>query len=146
MMNNTYSLVISQSERAWSFQWARTLFALERRLSDEEKLFYLKKYAINLSTKTAKSSTADKADAAVEIKSNGGGSLSAQTLADEQQQQQRAALESGEQFVPGLMIIKQTDRTKAELRRRLIGLWQVSVGAPLDQRACVSKHDAKLAD
>lgn len=48
MMNNTYSMIINQSERAWSFQWARTLFALERKLSDKEKSKYLKLYSINM--------------------------------------------------------------------------------------------------
>lgn len=48
MMNNTYSLIISQSERAWSFQWARALFALERRLNERQKSAYLRLYSINM--------------------------------------------------------------------------------------------------
>lgn len=89
MMNNTYSLIISQSERAWGFQWARTLFALERRLAEGEKLAHLRRYSINM----------------------GAGSGAA-----------------GEHFAPGLMIIKRIDWTRAERRRKLVGLWQVSCG------------------
>lgn len=103
MMNNTYSLIISQSERAWSFQWAKTLFALERRLNDDERLFYLKKYAINMSN-----SIKDEPSASAEPEAGLG------------------ANSSGEQFVPGLMIIKLTNCTRAETRRKLVGYWQVS--------------------
>lgn len=100
MMNNTYSLIISESERAWSFQWAKTLFALERRLNDDERLLYLKKYAINLSNS---------------IRPDDGNGLA-------------GGHEGGpdERFVPGLMIIKRTNCTRAEMRRKLIGYWQVS--------------------
>lgn len=130
MMNNTYSLVISQSERAWSFQWARTLFALERRLSNEEKLYCLKKYAINLSTKTSPSTKSAepsaRARAPIEPESRSGSlTLSAHKLEQAADLEEADDEDADEQFVPGLMIIKRTDCTKAELRRRLFGLWQV---------------------
>lgn len=99
MMNNTYSLIISQSERAWSFQWARTLFALERRLSEEEKLAYLKKYSINLA----------------KTKQN-----------DDDGDQDDQHKHDDEDFQPGLMIIKRIEWTRAERRRLIAGYWQVS--------------------
>lgn len=153
MMNNTYSMVISQSERAWSFQWARTLFALERRLSDEEKLLYLKKYAINISNKTTTSSTTtttstagapgssrpgtaratigSDAETLDETRSVSSLALNARELKEQLSHGQTptvspAPIATQEQFVPGLMIIKQTNCTKAELRRKIIGHWQVS--------------------
>lgn len=98
-MNNTYSRIISESERAWSFQWARTLFALERRLGNEEKLCYLRKYSINMAASKASSTDA--------------------TETNKEQEQE-------EQFVAGLMIIKRMDYTKAEQRRRVLAYWQVS--------------------
>lgn len=110
MMNNTYSQIIAQSERAWSFQWARTLFALERRLDDEEKLFHLKEYAINL------------ASSIEEAESDGGGAGS-EGLGEDARERQR---EERPKFVPGLMIIKRTDCTRAELKRRLVSNWRVS--------------------
>lgn len=61
MMNNTYSLVISQSERAWSFQWARTLIALERRLAQTDLVEYQRKYSINLATPASKDEREDAA-------------------------------------------------------------------------------------
>lgn len=109
MMNNTYSLVISQSERAWSFQWARTLFALERRLSEGDKLLYLKKYSINMTSSIQTPKSKDDA---------------AKSSAEDEEEETDGQRE--QQFVPGLMIIKQTDCTRAELRRRIIGHWQVS--------------------
>ena len=116
MMNNTYSAIISQSERAWSFQWAKTMFALEKRLNDEQKLFYLKKYSINLSSsiKQKKLDKEHKGDSGDE-----GASLGEEDVG-------RVTATKQEQFVPGLMIIRRTDRTRAETRRQLIGYWQVS--------------------
>lgn len=108
MMNNTYSSIISQSERAWNFQWARTLFALERQLEAEQRAFYLRKYSINMVSSGA-----------------------------EQKSQLGAQRDS---FVPGLMIIKRANCTRAEQRRRLIGFWQVSfalfVPLPKDVSIC----------
>lgn len=64
MMNNTYSLIISHSERAWSFQWARTLFALERRLSQKEQSAYLRLYSINMKAPIEVGNDAEREDAA----------------------------------------------------------------------------------
>lgn len=50
MMNNTYSLIISQSEREWTLQWAKTLLTLERSLTNKEKIHYLGKYSINVAS------------------------------------------------------------------------------------------------
>lgn len=109
MMNNTYSLIISQSERAWSFQWARTLFALERRLTERERTFYLRKYSISV--------VSDELD---------------------QPEMDRIHLVSGvgARHVPGLMIIRRMEQTRAEKRRRIVDYWQVS---------CRDAKDAKLA-
>lgn len=96
MMNNTYSLIISQSERAWSFQWARALFALERRLGDQDKWAHLRRYSINLAASSADQET-------------GGARASTSTS-----------------LVPGLMIIKRIGYTRAERRRLVVGHWQVS--------------------
>ena len=107
MMNNTYSLIISQSERAWSFRWARALFALERRLGKHEKDTYLRQYSINVvgPTKSNDSST----EARDEV-SNGGTSDQDQVA---------------KKFVPALMIIKRMNWTRAERRRLIVGHWRV---------------------
>lgn len=97
-MNNTYSLVISQSERAWSFQWARTLIALERRLAQKDLIEYQRKYSINLATST--NSPKD-------------------TNTEDEQEHSK--------FVPALMIIKRMSYTRAERRRLVLGYWQVSL-------------------
>lgn len=110
-MNNTYSLIISQSERAWSFQWARTLFALERRLSDRERVVYLRKYSINM---VASSSAAQEES---EEDSDGKRGLSSVS---------EVVAEGGARYVPGLMIIKRMDYTRAERRRFVFGCWRVS--------------------
>lgn len=115
MMNNTYSSIISQSERAWNFQWARTLLALERQLSEEERLHYLRKYSINMSNGAPTKGASDNND--------------------------DTSLGQG-QFVPGLMIIKRANCTRAERRRHLIGLWQVSLplflASPIEPSESVS--------
>lgn len=105
-MNNTYSLVISQSERAWSFQWARTLFALERRLSCSEQAAYLRLYSINM----AASSTNTNTDNDNQPADNQDGQL----------------VDVKKSFVPGLMIIKRMSYTRAERRRLILAQWQVS--------------------
>ena len=97
MMNNTYSVIISQSERAWSFQWARTLFALERKLGDKEKIAFQRLYSINMAAPEA--SEAD----------------------DEKEETSKVKA-----FVPALMIIKRMNWTRAERRRLIVGYWQVS--------------------
>lgn len=102
MMNNTYSMIISQSERAWSFQWARTLFALERQLGQRQRVAYLRKYSINMVDPTkAKRRNEDDDD-------------------DEGDN------ENKDRFVPALMIIKRMNCTRAERRRLILGYWQVS--------------------
>lgn len=153
MMNNTYSLIISQSERAWSYQWARTLLALERRLNDDERQFYLRKYAINIAKAAAQESGADAepSDAAAEDAAEEApsgeqvetmtttGRVAISGAAPNEQRSSRAQVESktdtrttcdddddDDEFVPALMIIKQMPFTRAERRRRLVGLWQVS--------------------
>lgn len=112
MMNNTYSLIISQSERAWSFQWARTLFALERRLSDEDKQQYLKMYAINM---PAPKGTTKNLRVMKESNPVGG----EDKVSDQ--------ISTDPQFVPALMIIKKMSYTRAERKRLVMGYWQVSV-------------------
>ena len=112
-MNNTYSLIISQSERAWNFQWARTLFALERRLGADERLAHLRSYAINMPAAAAATDEAPSADAP--------------------------------HFLPGLMIIKRSGWTRAERRRKIVGLWQVSASVRLtSQRSNLAKLTCHL--
>lgn len=113
MMNNTYSLIISQSERAWSFQWARTLFALERRLSEKEKGDYLHLYSINIPSPTKS-----------EHENN--------SIEDDNDKSQNEIKESQQnnktkKFIPALMIINRMNFTQAERRRLIVGYWQVSI-------------------
>lgn len=105
MMNNTYSLIISQSERAWSFQWARTLFALERRLGDNERAAYLRQYSINMP------------DSSADRKSQDGNTEVGDT---------ETGGSKTKQLVSALMIIKRMNYTRAERRRLVLGYWQVS--------------------
>lgn len=116
MMNNTYSLIISQSERAWSFQWARTLFALERRLGEKEKSAYLRLYSINIPAPNQKASAEESAelntDEAAEIPSY--------------KDKTDTTKLNNKRFVPALMIIKRMSYTRAERRRLIVGYWQVS--------------------
>lgn len=149
MMNNTYSLIISQSERAWSYQWARTLLALERRLNDEQRQAHLRKYAINVAAVTSRASDeeADGGDndgdgdqpdvierSAVPVES-GAGAVSEAISARPGRDAAKAAKptnsggagnKKSDEFVPALMIIKQMPFTRAEQRRRLVNYWQVS--------------------
>lgn len=104
MMNNTYSLVISQSERAWSFQWARTLIALERRVEQSRLDEYQRKYSINMAASSKK------------------------TDSNEQEYDNGTEL-GGSKFVPALMLIKRMNYTRAERRRLILGYWQVSFKA-----------------
>lgn len=108
MMNNTYSLIISQSERAWSFQWARTLFALERRLNEREKSAYLRLYSINI---PAPSQATERHSSRASIK---------------EKKEDEEEVENKKRFVPALMIIKRMNYTRAERRRLIVGYWQVS--------------------
>lgn len=112
-MNNTYSLIISQSERAWSFQWARTLFALERRLGEKEKSAYLRLYSINVPAPNQQAST-DSTDL------NTDESTQVSSIAGTETEK------SNKRFVPALMIIKRMNYTRAERRRLIVGYWQVS--------------------
>lgn len=116
MMNNTYSLIISQSERAWSFQWARTLFALERRLGEKEKSAYLRLYSINIPAPNQQASAEESAelntDEAAEIPSY--------------KDKTDTTKLNNKRFVPALMIIKRMSYTRAERRRLIVGYWQVS--------------------
>ncbi len=52
MMGNTYALVISQSEREWTMQWAKILLELEKALSNKESRLFLSQYTITISPKT----------------------------------------------------------------------------------------------
>lgn len=108
MMNNTYSLIINQSERAWSFQWARTLFAIERKLSRKDKDVYLNKYSINIPAPILSISVdhnnGSEGSQSIESGNNGAGS---------------------KRFVPALMIIKRMNFTRAERKRLVVGYWQV---------------------
>lgn len=111
MMNNTYSMIISQSERAWSFQWARTLFALECQLNRRQQLAYLRKYSFNMADPARKSNES-------------GGEHDDDDDAD-------VDAEGQQKFVPALMIIKRMSYTRAERRRLILGYWQVSLSALL---------------
>lgn len=51
MMGNTYSLVISQSEREWAKQWAKTVLELEKSLTKKEIESLISQYTINLESK-----------------------------------------------------------------------------------------------
>ncbi|KAI1301163.1 Transient receptor potential cation channel subfamily V member 5 [Halotydeus destructor] len=48
MMGNTYSELISQSEREWSIQWANILIGIERSLPKKEATSCIEKYTMNL--------------------------------------------------------------------------------------------------
>lgn len=111
MMNNTYSLVINQSERAWSFQWARTLIALERRVAQSDLNEHQRRYSINIASK--EQSNTDKQSGNQETTGSGS---------------QRQA----SKFVPALMIIKRMSFTRAERRRLVLTYWQVSIFKQLD--------------
>lgn len=115
MMNNTYSLIISQSERAWSFQWARTLFALERRLSEKEKSAYLRLYSINIPAPNQQVSTSS-----VDLNTDESTHVSSKAGTETESEQ------SNKRFVPALMIIKRMSCTRAERHRLIVGYWQVS--------------------
>lgn len=52
MMGNTYSLVISESEREWTMQWAKILLELEKALSPKESKQFLSQYTITISPKS----------------------------------------------------------------------------------------------
>lgn len=110
MMNNTYSMIINQSERAWCFQWARTLFALERRLSLKERLAYLRVYSINMVAPSAASSTT---------------TTRANSEAGNEASEPDPKEEPASKFVPALMIIKRMNWTRAERRKLILGYWQV---------------------
>lgn len=154
MMNNTYSLIISQSERAWSYQWARTLLALERRLNDEQRQAHLRKYAINVAAVTTSSDKEDDRqdddDDDVEegdviesskqqqmVPADGEAAVSEAIMSSQQPDAAAEVTKMGnskktkkkkksDKFVPALMIIKQMPCTRAEQRRRLVNYWQVS--------------------
>lgn len=111
MMNNTYSMIINQSERAWCFQWARTLFALERRLAHKERLNYLRLYSINMVDPSSTKSETDNENNAEKLREGEKGECANQ--------------EPAQKFVPALMIIKKMNWTKAERRRLILGYWQV---------------------
>ncbi len=51
MMGNTYALVISQSEREWTMQWAKILLELEKALSNKESKHFLSQYTISIAPK-----------------------------------------------------------------------------------------------
>lgn len=121
MMNNTYSLIISQSERAWSFQWARTLFALERRLSQEERCAYLRLYSINM-VAPSRATTAT-----AEVGLDGNKQSQEEVTATRGETEGRRESAKGKRFVPALVIIKQMSYTRAERRRLILSYWQVSV-------------------
>jgi len=120
MMNNTYSSIISQSERAWNFQWARTLFALEKRLNESERAFYLRKYSINMSSSANKNDSNTSLD-----QEDSAGQKEPEDRVEAKVERPEEKEEVG-QFVPGLMIIKRASCTRAERRRHLVALWQVS--------------------
>lgn len=117
-MNNTYSLIISQSERAWSFQWARTLFALERRLSEKEKSAYLRLYSINIPAPDQQASAKS-----VDLNTDEVAEIPSKARMDTTEQ-------NNKRFVPALMIIKRMSYTRAERRRLIVGYWQVSLCEP----------------
>lgn len=123
MMNNTYSLIISQSERAWSFQWARTLFALERRLTDRERALYLRRYSISV-VSSQDHEQDDEAPARQQV----------QTLSGAQVR-----------HVPGLMIIRRMEQTRAERHRLIVDYWQVSSGGALRPEAATNARVGPLA-
>ena len=52
MMGNTYSLVIAESEREWTMQWAKILLELEKALSPKESKLFLSQYTITISSKS----------------------------------------------------------------------------------------------
>lgn len=121
MMNNTYSSIIVQSEQAWNFQWARTLFYLERQLSDEEKSIYLRKYSINMSDKSTALATSE-----AEADNDEHNDININITQTETKSSPENN-NNNNNFVPGLMIIKRANCTRAEHKRRLVGLWQVSL-------------------
>lgn len=53
MMGNTYSQLITQSEREWTIQWANILVEIERALPKKEATMYIDQYAINLSNQAS---------------------------------------------------------------------------------------------
>lgn len=114
MMNNTYSMIISQSERAWSFQWARTLFALERSVPESELAAYQREYSINMAAKIPEANTTTNQENLTADSSEAGGS------------EVGGGGSAKEQFVPALMIIKRMGFTRAERRRLVLGYWKVS--------------------
>ncbi|XP_054168611.1 transient receptor potential cation channel subfamily V member 1-like [Oppia nitens] len=65
MMGNTYSLVISESEREWTMQWAKILLELEKALSFNESKLFLSQYTLTIA---AKSQTDDPITALMVIK------------------------------------------------------------------------------
>lgn len=125
MMNNTYSTIISESERAWSFQWARTLLALERHLSDKQRSAYLRIYSINMpATKRV-------------VKQASGAN-------DDKAAQSDAKQEQDKRFAPGLMIIKRMNYTHAERKRLVLGYWQVMYRSMLLARSLTICADCLL--
>ena len=132
MMNNTYSLIISQSERAWSFQWARTLFALERRLSQKERCAYLRLYSINMvAPSTSAEAVAPDSDKRSNSSAGAGSQLTGANAIKEETEEVpggESAKVAGKRFVPALMIIKRMGYTRAERRRLILSYWQVSYG------------------
>ncbi|CAG2161551.1 unnamed protein product [Oppiella nova] len=52
MMGNTYALVISESEREWTMQWAKILLELEKALSLKESKLFLSQYTLTIAPKT----------------------------------------------------------------------------------------------
>lgn len=123
MMNNTYSMVINQSERAWSFQWARTLIALERSLPLDELAAYQREYSINMAAKQAEGNAPS--DDAVSGASNCDHSDNNEKNNNNNNNNIIVPATKIDNFVPGLMIIKRMGFTKAERKRLVLGYWKV---------------------
>lgn len=98
-------------------------------MNEDERQFYLRKYAINIAKAASttnenetesddKMATAAKSD---DVLISGDAANEQRTSAEIDK-----TIESADEFIPALMIIKQMPYTRAEQRRRLVGFWQVS--------------------
>ncbi|KAG9509996.1 Ceramide transfer protein, partial [Fragariocoptes setiger] len=136
MMNNTYSQIIAQSEREWSFQWAKTLFAIECSLTPAQRHHYLGQYAINMVSPNNEQPNDEQSSATIDRDNNTHTVVSLADVCDDStatnikhddndnQQQQHQQVNKAAS-VPALMIITRLSTTKAKRRKLAIDRWRL---------------------
>lgn len=133
MMNSTYNVIISNSEFAWNYQWAKTLFYLEFSLSEKQKLDYLKQYSVNVTIHASEYNISEGEEEMKQIECSNETTTNNKENGDDDEKVVKLSsikhktATGATKLVPALMLIKRSKETRAERRSIIVSNWQVSL-------------------